>query len=565
MSSIFSFYRNKLAQVTAAVASSGVMPCKGIGKFLGLFCLCCLLVIGCNRSDRPVTPANSSSSASSNRITLGTTSNVRTLDPADAFEIFSGNLLYNLGDRLYGYEPGTTDLKPQLATELPKVSGDGLVYRIPLRKGVLFHDGAPFNAQAMAFSLNRFITNGGQPAFLLADTVKSVQATGDYEITIQLKKPFAAFPALLAFSGLCAVSPKAYETGAGKFKPSTFVGTGPYKLAAYGSDSLRLDAFDKYWGKKSANQGVDIQIFSSSANLFNNFRTSAVDVAYQFLDPDQIKTLADRAQKGDWQAIAGPGNVITYLTLNLKDQPLDRVEVRRAIAAMINRQLLQERVFQGQAEALYSLIPTIFAVNKPVFQVPSADGKPAKIQELLKQAGYSSDKPLKINLWYRSNVASNGLAATTLKASAQKELGDAVQVELSSVESATAYQNLDKGIYPIFMLDWYGDFYDPDNYIQPFLACEQGSAKSGCQKGASQSQGSFFYSERANQLIDQERREQNVAKRQQLFVELQNILAEEVPFIPLWQNKDYAFAQKGVNGLRLEPTQQFPFWTMSKS
>lgn len=527
-------------------------------RFFSLFFVCSLLLFSCRQT--PQTTVSPGATPADNRITIGTTAKIRTLDPADAYEVNAGNLLFNLGDRLYTYTLGTTDLTPQLATALPTISEDGLTYKIPLREGVKFHDGTIFTADSMVFSLQRFVENGGQPAFLLSDILESVEASSPTELTIQLKKPFAAFPALLAFSGLSAVSPKTYELGAGKFKPSAFVGTGPYKLAQYGSDSLRLDTFDQYWGEKPANDGIDIQSFSSSANLFNALRTGAVDIAYGSLDPDQVKALEAQAQKGDLQAIAGPGNVITYLTLNTQDDQLKQLPVRQAVAAMIDRQLLQERVFQGQAEPLYSLIPTIFAASQPVFEQQSADAK-AQLQK----AGYSQAKPLTVNLWYRSNVPSNALAATTLKAGAERDLDGLVQVELNSVESATAYQNLDKGIYPMFMLDWYGDFYDPDNYIQPFMACESGSTQTGCEKGASQSQGSFFYSERANQLIDQERRESDPAKRQQLFQELQQVLVQEVPFIPLWQNKDYAFAQKNIDGVRLEPTQQFPFRTLKKS
>jgi peptide/nickel transport system substrate-binding protein len=130
------------------------------------------------------------------------------------------------------------------------VSQDGLTYTIPLRKGVVFHDGEPFNAKAMEFSLNRFAKNGGKPSSLLSNIVDSIKATGDYELTIKLKNAFAPFPAVLAFTGMCAVSPKAYEIGPGKFKPSAFVGTGPYKLVSFSPQQIRMDVFDKYWGEK---------------------------------------------------------------------------------------------------------------------------------------------------------------------------------------------------------------------------------------------------------------------------------------------------------------------------
>ncbi len=527
----------------------------------GLFCICLLLVVGCG----PSTP-ESTGSSTGDRVVIGTTAKIRTLDPADAYEVFSGNLLYNLGDRLYDYDTASGDLQPKLATALPQVSEDGLTYTIPLRSGVKFHDGEPFNAQAMVFSLQRFMENGGQPSGLLSDAVQTVAASGDLELTITLKKPFAAFTDLLAFSGLVPVSPQVYKKGAGEFLPEQMIGTGPYKLKTLGSDSIKLDVFEDYWGTKPTNQGVDVQIFSSAANLFNAFRTGSIDIAYQSLDPDQIQALENSAQQGDWQAVSGPGNVITFLMMNLQDEAFSNVKVRQALAAMIDRDVLKERVFKDQADALYSLVPSIFQeVSKPVFQEAQAALKKEDIQALLKEGGISAEKPLKLDLWYRSNVTSNGIAATTLKAMIGRDYGDLVEVNLNSVESATAYQNLGKGTYPMFILDWYGDFYDPDNYIHPFLSCEKGSQEKGCEEGQSQSWGSFYYSDRANQLIDQQRKSLDAKERQALFAQLQDLLVQDVPYIPLWQNKGYVFAQQSIDGIQLQPSQQFPFWLLSKS
>ncbi|MGQ9870427.1 ABC transporter substrate-binding protein [Leptodesmis sp.] len=528
-------------------------------RFLLLCCLCCLLTVSCSRS----TP-NAAAPSRTSRIVLGTAApTVSTLDPADAYSIFSGNLLYNLGDRLYSYKLGTSELQPQLATALPKVSADGLTYTIPLRQGVVFHDGTKFDAKAMEFSLQRFINNGGSPAFLLSDLVKSIQATGEYELTIQLKKPFAAFPSLLAFSGLCPVSPKAYEIKEGSFKPDTIISTGPYKLVKYGTDQIRLDTFEQYWGTKPVNQGIDIQFFSSSANLFNAFRTGAIDLAYQNLAVDQIRTLQEGATAQKWQAIAQAGSSIDYVTINLKSPPLDKLAVRQAIAAMMDRPLLEERVFRGQIQPLYSLIPATLNMKDPVFQA-YGDGNATKARELLTQAGYSETKPLKVEFWYRSNVVNDQWAALTLKALIKKRLGNLMQLDLKSIESTTAYKNLDKGVYPMFLLDWTPDFLDADNYIQPFMECSKGSVKTGCEAGSSFLQGSFYYSDRANQLIDQSRKELNPDIRKQLFTELQALLGQDVPFIPLWQSKDYLFAQKWIQGASLQITQKVPFWTLQK-
>jgi len=531
-------------------------------KVIALFCLCCLLTASCgqgaNRSP------NSIGDNANNRVTIGTTSKLRTLDPADAYESISGQLLRNLGDTLYTYESGTTKLIPHLATAMPKVSQDGLTYTIPLRQGVIFHDDTPFNAAAMEFSLQRLIKNGGSPAMLLGDAVESVKATGEYELTFQLKKPFAAFPSLLTFSGMCAVSPKAYEIGEGKFKPDTFVGTGRYKLAKYGSNSLKFDVFDKYWGEKPVNKGIDLLLLSSSSNLFNTFRTGAIDVAYLSLDVDQFRSLDEGAKKGKWQEIGGESSTISYMTLNMKSQPLDKLEVRQAIAAAMNRPQINDRVLRGQGQPLYSLIPTTFDVQKPVFKELYGDANTAKAKELLTKAGYSATNPFVLQIWYPSASTKRALVASTIEALAKLKMDGIMQVEINSVESPTLFQNIEKGIYPAVLVDWYADFFDADNYIQPFLDCATGSAAGGCSKGASQGQGSFYYSDRVNQLIDKQRKEANPQTRKALFAEIQDILGQDVPFIPLWQDKDYTFAQNSITGVRLEPTQSFPFWFLKK-
>lgn len=532
-------------------------------KVIAIFSLCCCLIASCGqRENRSLNSVGDS--ANNGRVTIGTTLKLRTIDPADAYENISGELLQNLGDTLYSYESGTTKLIPHLATAMPKVSQDGLTYTIPLRQGVVFHDETPFNAAAMEFSLQRFIKNGGRPAFLLGDAVESVTATGEYELTFQLKKPFAAFPAMLTFAGFCAVSPKAYEIGDGKFKPDTFVGTGPYKLAKYGSDSLKIDAFDKYWGEKPANTGIDILLLSSSANLFNTFRTGAIDVAYLSLDADQVRSLEEGAKKGKWQEFAAESSTVSYMTLNTKSKPLDNLEVRQAIAAMVDRPLINDRVLRGQAQPLYSLIPTTFDVHKPVFQQKYGDANTTKAKELLTKAGYSAANPFVFQIWYPSASTKRALVASTIKALAKLKMDGIMQVEVNSVESPTLFQNIEKGIYPAVLVDWYADFFDADNYIQPFLDCAEGSAAGGCVKGASQGQGSFYYSDRVNQLIAQQRKEPNPQTRKALFAEIQDILGRDVPFLPLWQDKDYTFAQNNVSGVRLEPTQSLPFWFLKK-
>jgi peptide/nickel transport system substrate-binding protein len=502
------------------------------------------------------------------RITIGTTSTIKTLDPADAYDQFTGNIHFNTLERLYTYKPGTTELVPQLATAMPQVSSDGLTYTIPVRTGVKFHDRTDFTAEAMAFSLRRFIQLKGAPSFLLSDIIKSVRSdNAANELIVTLKQPFPLFPKLLAFTGAGAVSPLAYGGSGNKdFFPKQIVGTGPYQLAQYVEGNLlRLDAFPDYWGQRPANRGIDIQFLSSNANLLNAFKTGAVDVAFQTLSPTQIRNLETNAAQQGWTVASNQGATMLFMVLNVAQPPLDNIKVRQALAAAIDRPLLQERVFQGQRVPVYSLIPATLSAYRPVFQKLYGDGNAKLVRQLLTEAGYSDDRPVKISIWYTPKYAGNGdLVASTLKAAIAKSVGKILQINLEKVDQTVAYAFLDKGAYSAFLLDWVPDSFDPDNFTYPFLLCEEAD-KNGCTKGGSQYFGSFYNNPEMNQLLAQQRLEQDPVKRDRLFAKIQDILGMDVPFIPLWQNREYAFARPGVKGVAIEPTQQLPYSSIHKT
>ncbi|WP_069791808.1 ABC transporter substrate-binding protein [Cyanobacterium sp. IPPAS B-1200] len=525
--------------------------------------LCCGLIVACNNT---ATVDNTTNTTESNgRISFGTTLRARTLDPADSYDLAGMNLIYNIGESLYTYDVGTTELVPLLATDMPTISDDGLIYTIPLREGVKFHDGTDFNAEAMKFSLDRFMENGGKPSFLLTDIIEEVTPTAENELQISLKQPFSAFPALLAFPGACAVSPNNYIIGEGEFKPNELVATGPYKLVSFDSDSAKLDVFEDYWGEIPSNEGLDIQIFAdNSANLYNSFITGALDVGYQSFAPEQTVSLLEDAEGGSFQALEGQGTVISYMSLNRNQPPLDQLEVRQAIALIMNRELMVERVTQGLSEPLYSMIPSAFDVYQPVFEQVYPDDNNELAKELLSSAGFSAENPAQIEIWYPSTSRPRTAVANTLRAIAEQQLDGMIEFQPQGVESATAFSNLSQGTYQTFLGDWYPDFLDPDNYVHPFLSCPNGNDEEGCIEGGAQNQGSFFYNECVNELINDARRTNDPNQREQDFREIQEILGQEVPYIPIWQTKEYAFAQNGVEGVAINPSQTFPFWTISK-
>ena len=114
---------------------------------------------------------------------------IDSVDPAQATTVIALQLISALGDPLYAIDEQGT-IQPKLARELPKLSEDGLTATIPLRRGVLFHDGTPFDAEAMAFSLRRFLAIG-KLSYVVGDRISAVRVTGPYELELELRRPFS--------------------------------------------------------------------------------------------------------------------------------------------------------------------------------------------------------------------------------------------------------------------------------------------------------------------------------------------------------------------------------------
>ncbi|MFN9908785.1 MAG: ABC transporter substrate-binding protein, partial [bacterium] len=180
----------------------------------------------------------------SGSLIVASKSRIDSLDPATASRIGIMQVLSALGDPLYAIGANGR-IEPRLATDLPQLSPDGLRARIPLRQGVSFHDGTPFDAAAMVFSLERFLAIGTL-GYQLGDRVKAVRATGPHEIELELKRPFSPLPRLLSAIFLTPVSPTAYRTHRDKPLADRFVGTGPYRLSFFSGHQQRLVPFAGY-------------------------------------------------------------------------------------------------------------------------------------------------------------------------------------------------------------------------------------------------------------------------------------------------------------------------------
>ena len=507
----------------------------------------------------PASTTPGSGAPGSNRLVVASRNRVDTVDPAGAYTFGAMQLLSAIGDPLYAVSPSGA-LEPRLALELPRLSADGRTATIPLRRGVRFHDGTPFDAAAMVFSLERFLAIG-KLSYLLGDRVEAVRAVDSHTLELRLRQPFAPLAELLSAVALTPLSPTAYRQHGRSLLNERFVGTGPYRLTFFSKQQQRLEPFADYWGRPPQNEGIDLVSLSNSTALYGALASGEVDVLLSTsLEIDQQASLRRRSREGRLREGSGPALEISYLTLLSDQPPFDDPVLRQALAHSLDRDTISERVTLGLRPPLRELVPPSLAGSDPAAWVRY---DPERARSLYRQAGYCQGRPLRVPLTFRSNIPSDRLFALTWQAQLRQDLADCVQLEVTGMESTTAYRQLGEGAFTLILLDWMGDFPDADNYLIPLLACEREEGHR-CLEGASAASGSFWAQPGLQELL--QRSESSTGpERSALLQRIQRITAGASPYIPLWLVAPRAWAQPSVSRPRFDGSGRLELQALSRT
>ena len=464
----------------------------------------------------------------SDRITVASAGRITSLDPAQASTFGALQLLSALGDTLYK-RTAQGELKPALAAALPEISDDGRTVTIPLRKDVLFHDGTRFDAEAMAFSLRRFLEIGTLN-YVVGDRITAVETPDTYQLRLRLSRPSSSLENLLTATNLTPVSPKAYENHRDRFLNDRFIGTGPYRLTSFRAVQQRLEPFKRYWGPSPSNAGLDLIYLSNSTALFGAMRSGEVDVLLSdSIDEDQRLALNRMASEGRLREGQGPALVIGYITLLSNTPPLQNPVLRQALALSLDRDLINERVSRGLRPPLLSLVPPGLPGGN-IEPWPRHDS--ARARNLFIQAGYCNGRVLNLPFTYRSNVPADRLMALTWQAQIKRDLADCLSLQLDGVESTTVYRQLGEGAFQAVMLDWRGAYPDPEAYLAPLLSCRE-SEGSVCKRGEASISGSFWTTPGLESTLLRSDRSRG-DDRQRDLESVERMAAAGAAYIPVW-------------------------------
>ena len=485
-------------------------------------------------------------------LVIGTTdSQVTSIDPAGSYDLPSSTLQYNIFQQLLRIPPGGHKPEPDLAQKCDFT--DPKTYKCTLKSGQKFSNGDPVTAKDVKFSFdrNKKIDDPNAAWSIYDASFDSVEAPDDSTVIFHLKAADATWPVKLTYAAASVVDSKVFPADK-KLDDTKAIGSGHYKLTKYDKGQQAVLAVNGNYGgaDKAKAKAVIVRYYQKSSALKLAVEQGDVDVAYRNLAPTEFKSLKSESDKGV-KVVSGNGTEIRYLVFNVKRKPYDNKYVRQALAQTIDRDKINQNIYNGDFQALYSPIPVGLDGHKDVFKDKYGSPDPAKAKALLKKAGEKA--PLPITLWYTPTHYGPATADEMNEIKRQLDASGVFKATLKNTEWVQ-YQTDYKKLYGAFHLGWFPDYPDSDDYLAPFYL-----------------KGGFYENQydnpKVNDLISKEESEIDLQKRIPIMDQIQKITADDVPMLPLWQAKQQAAVRDGVDGVQstFDPSYTFRFWVISKN
>jgi peptide/nickel transport system substrate-binding protein len=325
---------------------------------------------------------------------VGTETDIETFDPAHAGALATTRVYRNVYQGLVKYNPGTVELIPDLATEVPTVenggiSEDGRVYTFKLREGVTFHDGTPFNAEAVQFSYRRlydpdfeYYDETNQAGFFLTG-LESVEVVDEYTVSFTLAEANSAFMENANIYAGVIVSPEAIRTYGADQLGDNPAGTGPFRLVEWDRGTrVVLERNPDYWGDPPALDQLIFRPIPEPTGRVSALLAGEVDMIV-VVPPDGVDQIEGNP---DLIYEDGPGLHYWFLVLNTEEGPFSDVRVRQAANYAVDKEGLANDILRGTvAPATQPLPAAHWAYNPDVTGYPY---DPDRARELLTEAGY---------------------------------------------------------------------------------------------------------------------------------------------------------------------------------
>jgi len=432
------------------------------------------------------------------------------------------------------------DEKLRVVSDLAELEQpDPVTYVARLRHGVLFHNGRELTSEDVVYTFRSFLDptfRGRSGAYRL---LASVNAIDRYTVSFTLKEPFGSFPVNLVMGIV--------QAGSGLANARQPIGTGPYQLAEFVQDDrIVLKPFPSYYGGAPANSGVILKVVPDDTMRGLELRKGTVDLVVNDLAPDVIQQL--RAE-GRLQVTSAAGTDYAYIGLNQRDAVLRNLDVRKAIGFAIDREAIVKYLRRGFATVAVGIVPPMsWAFERNVFDFRH---DPAEARRLLDAAGFPDPDGDGPRPRFRLSLKTSTSEVYRVQAAAiQQDLARVgIAVDVRSSELLTLLSDAARGNFQMYTLQWVG-VTDPDMLRRVYHSKQ--APPSGLNRV-------FYQNAEVDRLIERAAAAVSDDERRALYSEAQRLIAQDVPYISLWDKENVAVAQAGLHGVHLSPVADFTF------
>jgi peptide/nickel transport system substrate-binding protein len=497
-------------------------------------------------------------------VIVGSTDKATTLDPAGSYDHGSMTINTQVYSFLYSFIGGQTTPQPDAAESCAFLESDGTVFQCKLKEGLKFANGHDLTASDVKFSFDRVLEiNSDQGPASLLNNMESVSVVDDLTVNFKLKSENdQTFEQVLATNTGPIVDEEVFS--ATELTPdNTIVDanafSGPYTITSFSmNDTVEFTPYADYQGAhpKPANSSVTLRTYADSTNLQLAIKNGDVDVAYRSLTPTDIENFQNDSNGKVWES---EGGEIRYMVFNLKTMPGDteaqKLAIRQAIAASIDRDALAQNIYKNQYTPLCSYVPEGYIGATNVFcDTYGATPDLAKATKYLTDAGVAT--PVALNIQYNPDHYGSSSADEYGLIKQQLDATGLFTVNLQGTEWTTYQTERTSDAYPIYQLGWFPDFPDGDNYLTPFFS-ENNFVKNHFEEAAG--------AQEIFDLIFEETATVDQAKRATIIEDVQEKLTTGIiPNIPLLRGKQWAISQTSVTGVNLMTNENLSFTTIAK-
>ncbi|MED1949613.1 glutathione ABC transporter substrate-binding protein [Brevibacillus centrosporus] len=507
---------------------------KLLGTFLGLSIIFASVLTGCSSSSEPVVSSNGTDAKAPKEggtLIVARKADATTLDPHFITNNPSAN--YILGKVYEGLvsRDKNMEYQPALATEWKQL--DDKTWEFKLRQGVTFHDGTPFNAEAVKKTFDRIFQKdlNSTKAAVFA-MVKEVKATDEFTVQFILDYPYAPLLASLVGNDGSIMSPKAIEQY-GKEMSKHPVGTGPFAFESWTpGQEMTLVKNGNYWGNKAKVDKIVYKVVPEDTTRIAMVEAGEAHIADNLPSAD-----LDRVQSSSsMNLVRANGLGVEWIGFNTKKKPFDDVRVRQAIAHAIEKDAIIQGVYNSVgSSAVSALSPKVIGYNP---NLKDYDYDVSKAKALLAEAGFA-------NGFKTSIITDDRKERINLAEVIQSQLkGIGIDLEIKVMEYGAYLQAAAKGEHEMEIGGWGNATGDGDS-VQYSVFHSKSFGDAG--------NHTFYSNPEVDKLIEAARQEQDPAKRNEIYAKVQEIELNDAPMVPIRTIDYVAVTTKEVQGFWVDP------------